>query len=149
MRLLFVGCLFCVLSCIDSGQPRFVVKTVPAEGDAFIEWFNYSGFSSYGLDRIDYVDSAGNRTLIYKSHHVSDIAFDSGTIKIEWWKRGTFDAKKEIDGHVIKIDSGGCRFMSSVFRRRDGANWQEDICCKNIKIVEFERAHPDQYNVVE
>jgi hypothetical protein len=74
--------------CTTSQEPRRVVKTVDVNEKEYVEWFNKSLISSFGPDMIDYVDSSGKRTLIYKSHYVSDIAYDSGIIHIKWWGKG-------------------------------------------------------------
>ena len=126
-------------------EKRFVVKKVPLGAKQFVEWYNFSEISDMGIDRVDFVDSSGNRTLIFKSSYISDVAFNADTIEINWWKRQQISAINEIEGYQIKIDSGGCSFMSSSSRRTLGKNWQDDICVKYLKAIEFQRAHPAEY----
>ena len=140
--------LFLALSCSDSNRQRFTVKTVEINSREYIEWYNSSEISNMGLDRVDYCDSLGKRTLIYKSHYLSDISYQSGTIEINWWKKGDYEPKKEVNGFQIKVDSAGCSFMSSSSRRTLGKDWRKDICNQYLKAIEFERKHPHQYDTI-
>lgn len=145
----YIFLLLLLVACTQQQEPRLVVKKVNVNDNEYVEWYNKSLISSYGPDMIEYVDSLGARTLIYKSHYVSDVTYDSGMIQITWWKKGGVTGPENINGHPIKIDSGGCHFMSSTARRTHGENWRENICQENLILIQFERKHPHQYDTLK